>query len=216
VQLPPVADAAQRPPLPPLLPPLPATVASGSPTDQTVPAEHADSSGTAVPPLDHDHPHMPNNDPWRTDYDAFCKNITAHDRGYGVYDFDWGPMLKLKQAYDIHKKWEDFGSVSADAQGEIADALEQVGEVHWEATLKQLPDRNGYLEFDLPPPPEPWEFTYELDSERDPGQWHDLKVGDRVRFAGRFDFFDETYGLVIAVQRDDSAAGVASDASDGH
>ena len=76
---------------------------------------------------------------------------------------------------------------------EIEKLLVAVGEFSWEATLTQTADQDGdwTAPLGLPPLPTPFELTFVLDSERDPGQWQSLKAGDRVRFTGRFIRFDD-------------------------
>lgn len=141
-------------------------------------------------------------DDWRTSYDAFRANIQVQDQGHGLYTFEWGPMQALQHAYEVNKRWEDFGDVGEEALAEIGAALNAVGEVTWEATLKAVPTADGDWNpaLDLPALPEPWELTFVLDEQQDPAVLATLKPGDRVRFAGRFEAFDETYSIVVPVR----------------
>ena len=123
-------------------------------------------------------------------------------------------MTALQNAYETNKRWEEYGSVGDEAPAEISAALAAVGEVEWEATIQQAPtpDSDWNAVLGMPSLPEPWEITYVLDSKNDPGAWQRLTAGDRVHFTGRFDSFNESYGLVVAIRfpaataRDDSNA----------
>ncbi|MGD9633942.1 MAG: hypothetical protein AB7G28_12250 [Pirellulales bacterium] len=190
------------PPLPALMPGLP-TTAAATPAAATLPAAQgmaADSAGSEA---------------WRTNYEAFRANIKVQKRGSEMYSFEWGPMTAFGNAYQTNKRWEEYGSVGPEQMAEITAALTAIGEVQWEATLQQDPPTDGdwTAALAMPPLPEPWEFSYVLDTKNDPGPWQQLKAGDRVRFTGRFDGFDETYGIVLAIRFPAAATGESAAAA---
>lgn len=201
------AMANAGPPLPALRPGLPSTAVSSAPMSAPAAATPL-SEGMAAVATD--------GEAWRTNYDAFRRNIKVEHQGSDLYTFDWGPMKALKQAYETNKRWEDFGSVGEEALAEISTALGAVGEVQWEATIQQAPtaDSNWNAVLGLPPLPEPFEFTFVLDQKNDPGAWQQLKPGDRVLFTGRFEAFDETYSIVVPIRFPNATGGeaVASEA----
>jgi hypothetical protein len=139
---------------------------------------------------------------WRTSYDAFRANIHVQDQGRGNYAFQWGPMQALQHAYEVNKRWEDSGDVGQEALAEIGAALDAVGEVNWEATLKAVPAADGDWSeaLELPALPEPWELTFMLDEQQDPAVLATLKPGDRVRFTGRFEAFDDSNSIVVPIR----------------
>lgn len=177
------------PPLPALVPGLPSADAATTPSAAAPIAEvlAVEDAG---------------DDAWRTNYEAFRANIKVQQSGREIYLFEWGPMTAFQVAYETNKRWEEYGSVGPEALAEISASLAAIGEVQWETTLQQDPPQDGdwTAALGLPPLPAPWEFSYVLDTKNDPGPWQQLKVGDHVRFTGRFEAFDETYGIVVAIR----------------
>lgn len=199
-----VPSGVSADPLPAMLPPLPTGAAQAA--DGSSPAQTTASDQTAPP-------NFPDNDPWRTSYDAFRANIIVQDRGRSGLYVEWGTLQALKQAQELHKQFSDTGSVSPENIEEIEKLLVAVGEFSWEATLTQTADQAGdwTAPLGLPPLPAPFELTFVLDSERDPGRWQSLEAGDQVRFIGRFTHIDDDYGLVAAIRFPEEASINGSD-----
>jgi hypothetical protein len=132
---------------------------------------------------------------WRTSYEAFRANLVAPDGALQTMSF--GPMTEVQQAYETIMREVGTGNVQ-----EIQRSLSAAGEVTWEATLTGTPDEQGdwFNALGLAQPPEPIEIGLMLDTERDPGPWQNLKVGDRVRFVGRFATFEDENTIVLAIR----------------
>jgi hypothetical protein len=165
-----------------------ATLVAGAP-----PADADPSQAKKAEPKD--------KDAWRTDYEAFRASLKV-DASRAVPRVNWDVVPGLKEAVDEVQKWEDFGSVGEEEYRKIAEKFNAVGEFSWEATLTDADVSAGdWTErLNLPPLPEPLTIGFVLDTERDPGNWQSLKVGDKVRFVGRFVDIEMGSDLVVAIR----------------
>jgi hypothetical protein len=141
---------------------------------------------------------MPDQEPWRTSFDAFRDNLKPTRTETG-WQLSWGNLTALQQAYD------QATTTAADARGReipaAAISLDSLGEFAWEATLAGQPgeqiDWAKSLGLALP---EPFHLVCQLDHERGPGQWQRFFPGDRVKFIGRFIGFEGEGGVRIAIR----------------
>ncbi len=185
-------------PLPAVLPPLPSGTALAA--DGSSPAESTASDQPAPP-------NLPDNDPWRTSYDAFRSNLLRTPEGVLANRESWEGM-NLLQSLDPREPRrgepvsEPEGDSSAIDEFQSVDALSDVGEFVWEANIsgEVSGDANWAEMFQLPPMLEPFQIEFRLDQERGAGNWQQLKTGDRVRFIGRFIGFKGPYVWVAAIR----------------
>lgn len=187
---PPVTNSG--PPLPAMPPklPTPPSKSHDVPAPETAPAANASEVvPTAVDPGS-----------WRTSYEAFRKNITPPSRALPTVSF--GPMAELERAHETMMRCESDGDVGEEDLREIEASLQAIGEVRWEATVTGTPDPSGdwFGALGLSPPPEPVQIGFLREAERGASAWDNLKVGDRVRFAGRFASFDDEFTITLAIR----------------
>jgi hypothetical protein len=149
---------------------------------------------------------MPDNAPWRTDYEAFRANITL-DTSQRMPRTNWGELTALQEACDTVTKWEATGDVGDEAIEEIATKFAAVGEFEWEATLVDGdPSSGDWTErFNFPPVNDLIEIGFMLDTKNPTGNWQSLKSGDRVRFIGRFMDFESGGDLIVAIRFPENA-----------
>jgi hypothetical protein len=145
---------------------------------------------------------------WRTDYEAFRALLTANASPEEP-QASLSAIKELQAAADTMEQWEATGTVGEEGQLEIAAKLAEAGEFTWEATLTDAAVESGEWtdRLNLPPLPEPLAISFVLDEERDPGNWQPLKAGDRVKFVGRFVYFEGGDDLVAAIRFPDAAVG---------
>jgi hypothetical protein len=145
-------------------------------------------SGSSVDP-----PRLPDHDPWRTSYEAFRGNILRTPEGVLANRESWEGMTTLQS---LAPREPSRGESDSRSEGGTAkpqkfqpvEALSDVGEFVWEATIAGKPGRGVPWAdvFQLPPMIEPFEIEFRLDRELGAGNWQRFKVGDQVRFIGRF------------------------------
>lgn len=175
------------------------------PTPRGVAAEQPAPQGPSpqgeVPPAI-----MPDNAPWRTDYEAFRANLTL-DTSQRMPRTNWGELTALQDACDTVSKWEATGSVGDDAIEEIATKFAAVGEFEWEAMVVEGdPSSGDWTErLNLPPLNNLIEIGFMLDTKNPTGNWQSLKAGDRVRFIGRFVDFESGADLIVAIRFPENA-----------
>lgn len=142
---------------------------------------------------------------WRTDYNAFLANFQPDASG----KFDLSAVKELKAAVEEVVKQEADGDVGDEELAVRAKLFEAVGEITWETTQAEadVPGGDWTARLNMPPLPQPLSIGFFLD-EAKPGNWQQLKTGDRVRFTGRFvDFVDGD--LEVEIQFPDEAGGQA-------
>jgi hypothetical protein len=167
-------------------------------------------------------PNLPDNDPWRRDFEAFRANFLANRDGTVTLANQWDGMVKmLDQSERAKMYYEQLVGRAANMTPTSylsMSELEQAGEFEWEATIAQQPggDVAWHDVFNLPPLPAPLGIEFRLDDERDAGAWQQLKVGDRVRFTGRLIGFAGQTVWVAAIRFPDpsQSAAPATPASD--
>ncbi|HEY4721991.1 MAG TPA: hypothetical protein VII92_09105, partial [Anaerolineae bacterium] len=151
-------------------------------------------------------PRLLDDEPWRTDYEAFRANFSVQELGEGQYEVDWGKLQSLEQANALIENIQNIvNSGSAPSPAEIANltkVLEDVGEFSWETTLidAELKGEVWNDRLNLSPMPKPLALVFVLDkllNRTDPNQF---KAGDQVRFIGRFIAVANKYEIVAAIR----------------
>jgi hypothetical protein len=142
---------------------------------------------------------MPDQQPWRTSFDAFRAQFTAERTDSG-WHLSWGELKPLQQAHDYVVPPEPGKRLPP------PPTLESLGEFAWEAPLAQQPDAqtdwSKALNLTLP---EPFKIVCKLDDERGPGDWHRFFPGDSVKLVGRFVGFEGDGGIQIAIRFPDES-----------
>lgn len=186
-----------RPPLPAVMPPVPGAgaVALGDSSppgailsgERPVSAASGESSSASKPVAP---PHLPDNDPWRTSYDAFRSNLLRTPEGTLANRESWAGMNLLQSLappnQDVPYSSDEMDHAPTDALQPV-EALVDVGEFVWDATISsQVGPKVSWADvFQLPPMVEPIRIEFMLD-ERGAGHWQLFQVGDRQQFIGRF------------------------------
>ena len=142
---------------------------------------------------------------WRTDVNAFVRNLSATKGPDGKWILAWGELEQLKNAWAAKVREAESFKVDAAGRQRLAAAAEaqeaakqtfnMMGEVAWEGTLTRPISANAAtgVSIDLPQPAPP--FKIALIREEVAGNYEPLVVGDRVRFIGRFtDIIDRPNG----------------------
>jgi hypothetical protein len=147
---------------------------------------------------------LPDDAPWRTDYEAFRGNFSVIYERAGNHQVNWGDLQSLSALY-----YRERDRVAVERSGragplppeQIASDFASLGEFVWETTIASDPAANDWTAaLGLPPLPEPVKLQAELDEQKGAGDWQRLKVGDRAEFVGRFVRFEPNYGIVIAIR----------------
>jgi hypothetical protein len=190
--------------LPAAFPELP-VVAAASPDARaaaaSLPGEAQMSSATSDP-QGKPHPvqpaNMPDEQPWRTSFDAFRAQLKSERTDAG-WKLSWGDLAPFEQAYN--QAVAPVGASGPRDMQPIVSALVALGEFTWEVPLTQQPDENTdwskALGLTLP---EPFQLICKLDEERGPGDWRRFFPGDRVKIIGRFTGFKGEGGMRIQIR----------------
>ena len=173
---------------------------SNTPPVATTEAAAATSSSSPIPEgWDRNRPLMPDNDPWRTDYEVLTRAFERDETDGFIRTLDESPAITNLQIFTPNT--EDGASI---AVGEFTTEprLVEIGEFMWEATVAKEPsaDADWAEVFALPPMLAPLRIELRLDRERGAGNWEQLKVGDRVKFIGRFIGYKGTFVWVAAIR----------------
>jgi hypothetical protein len=199
VQTAPPAESAA--PLPAAMAPLPVVDAAPPP------ATPADSSAAANDPRARPRPvrpaNLPDQQPWRTSFDAFRANVVPARTDNG-WQISWGELTALQQAHDQAVPPTQY---ARGGEPPPAPSLDSLGEVAWEVALSEQPDVqtdwSKALGLTLP---EPCRIICELDNERGPGEWRRFFPGDRVKIIGRFTGFEGDGGIHLAIRFPDEVS----------
>jgi hypothetical protein len=173
------------------------------PTPRGVAADQPASQGEVPPAI------MPDNAPWRTDYEAFRNHFTASAAASrDEPKSEWGEFDFLRQAKDLSWDLQELVDTNPASYKRLAELFQSMGEFSWEATLTdaEIGDDSSWTNrLDLPQLPGPIYLDLVLDNERGAGNWQALKAGDRVRFNGRFAAFEGEEILIVAIRFPENA-----------
>jgi hypothetical protein len=137
---------------------------------------------------------------WRTDYEAFRASIQV-DSTLGEPQAKFGAIKELQAALDLVQKQDADGDVGKEELAERAKTFDAVGEFTWEGTMTDIDasSEDWTQRLNLQPLPEPLELGLFL-AEKNPGNWQRFRVGDRVRFVGRFVDYDPIGDLTAEIR----------------
>lgn len=145
-------------------------------------------------------PDFPDEAPWRTNYDAFIRNLlsTPNDpentnEDISNWQLDWGKLQALRWQWELvgleltSRNGQMTPEQQNAAQKRADEARPKLGEVVWTGVLKEdLPtDSNVEIEFDLPQPTPPFRVAFFLDDDFLEAPL-ELQKGAKVKFIGRF------------------------------
>jgi hypothetical protein len=193
-----VTNSGPLPAVLPLVPSIGVSSGTASEVDGATPVERS-APEQSVSAAD-----LPDDAPWRTDYEAFRGNFSVIYERAGNHQVNWGDLQSLSALY-----YRERDRVAVERSGragplppeQIASDFASLGEFVWETTIASDPAANDWTAaLGLPPLPEPVKLQAELDEQKGAGDWQRLKVGDRAEFVGRFVRFEPNYGIVIAIR----------------
>lgn len=193
--------------LPAAMPPLPVAAAASSEPPATA-APIAAENDRRGGPRSLQPANLPDQQPWRTSFDAFRANLTATRTDSG-WQLSWGELTAIQQAHD-----EAIAAATGPRARELAGSpppsYDSLGEFTWESPLSQQPDEqtdwSKALGLSLV---EPFRLSCELDQERGPGDWRRFFPGDRVKFIGRIISFAGDSEIHIAIRFPDEGPAAA-------
>jgi hypothetical protein len=161
-------------------------------------APSSDGFKTATPLADT--PNLIDQDPWRTDYEAFRTVFQPDETGTIVTREEW-PGVKNLQLFT------PIPILQAQDRGEppaymAEPRLVEVGGFQWEGVVAQQPSGEGnWTEvLGLAPLVEPLKLELRLEDGGRSGDWQRLQTGDRVRFVGQFVGYRGPYCWVAAIR----------------
>lgn len=196
--------------------PLPTSTASSTSSDQTAPVQQGESESTDLPPLSPDHPFMPDNDPWRTDYEKF-RTVFERDEDGIIYTAQpWRGVRELQAAIPNEFLGQDPNDQTPKPFVESRRA-QQIGDFVWAGTVatNPSPDANWAEVLALAPLPEPIKLELRVSHPGHAKAMQIMKPGDQLKFIGRFTGYKGAYIWVAEIMAFDANFGGDSTKPDG-
>jgi hypothetical protein len=169
----------------------------------TTPAEAAIPTQDVFPQKPSAETKTQNKSPWRTDFAEFRKNLSATKSPDGKWISHWGQLSEVQAVWEFIKKAnEEYEQSTANGDRSKAgakrfavtsEAINRLGEVTWEMTLKGPVIPNTGIKHDLALP-EPFKIDLFFMARDAPAETPQFQAGDRVRFVGRFMLLEDFKG----------------------